>query len=56
MKKSMKKLAVRRETLVHLDLRVAIGGTDGTAPTGFGCGFLPGDMTFTCTDGQAFEN
>jgi hypothetical protein len=52
-----KKLTLSRETLLSLDLKRAKGGTDGTVPSGVGCGWLPGDLTYTCSDGSvAWEN
>ena len=45
-----KKLTLNRETVLALDLSRIQGGTDGTTPTGIGCGWLPGQMTYTCTD------
>ena len=52
-----KKLTLNRETLLNLELRRVQGGTDGTTPSGVGCGWLPGDLTYTCSDGSvANEN
>jgi hypothetical protein len=48
-----KKLKLNRETLLSLDLQRAQGGTDGTTPSGVGCGWLPGQLTYTCTSDKA---
>lgn len=47
-----KKLTLNRETLLSLDLKRAQGGTDGTLPSGVICGWMPGQLTYTCSDGS----
>jgi hypothetical protein len=36
--------------VLSLDLHRVQGGTDGTVPTGVGCGWMPGQLAYTCTD------
>lgn len=56
--KKAKKLKLHLETLRQLDLPRIQGGTDtfGCGPS-LNCGFLPGQLTYGCTDdSRANEN